>query len=150
VHNSYRLPDLIRVGRRPAFYVSRDSNLPTRGIQKEHALVELSARRTVTIADFEPQFGNLCMVYASTPELGGGSVTGVLERVNDATIARPRDLAVWRQCPAFPRRWSDPRRKHHPRRGSPEVQLLSLDAIKERLRAARVETDEAVLRGPVG
>jgi hypothetical protein len=67
--------------------VSGDSNFPTRGIQKEHALVELSARRTVTIADFEPQFGNLCMVYASTPELGGGSVTGVLERVNDATIA---------------------------------------------------------------
>jgi hypothetical protein len=48
----------------------------------------LGKSRTVTIADLEPLFGRRCTVHAATPGLRGGlALTGVLERVDDGTIA---------------------------------------------------------------
>jgi hypothetical protein len=42
----------------------------------------------VTIADLDALFGRRCTVHAAVPGLGAGfSLTGVLERVDDATIA---------------------------------------------------------------
>jgi hypothetical protein len=58
--------------------------------------------RPMMLADLEPLLDRRCTLDASTPGLSGGlALTGVLERVDDATIAVPRDLAVWRDVQPY-------------------------------------------------